>query len=147
MAAVREVQSPDGRVWRIRRRWVPKGPRVRERLSYRRKGDTLMDLLSVPDLTWLDDFIGAVIAVIAITAIVVILATIILPFIAFTVELLIFVVLFLAGAIGRIVFGRPWRIEAKTIGAPHRTREIHATGWRGSLEAIDELATEIASGR
>jgi hypothetical protein len=70
-----------------------------------------------------------------------------LPFIAFTVELVIVVVLFTAGAIGRLVFGRPWRIEAKTIGAPHRTREIHAKGLRGSREAIDELAAEIASGR
>jgi hypothetical protein len=145
MAAVREVQSPDGRVWRIRRRWVPKGPRLRERLSYRRRGDTALDLLSLPDFTWLDDFIGAIVGIVVLIAFVVLVATIILPFIALTAELVIFVVLFTAGVIGRFVFGRPWRIEARTIGAPHREREIFAKGWRGSREAIDELAAQIAT--
>lgn len=147
MAGVREVQSPDGRVWRVRRRWVPKPPRLRERLSYRRKADTLGDLISMPDVGFLDDFIGAIVVTVVFIAIVVILATIIFPFIAFTLELVVFAVLFTAGAIGRLVFGRPWRIEAKTIGAPYRTREIQAKGLRGSREAIDELAAEIASGR
>jgi hypothetical protein len=118
---LREVQSPDGRVWRIR--------------------------LSLPDLTWFDDFVGAIVGIVVLIVVVVLLATIILPFIALTLELVIFVVLFTAGVIGRFVFGRPWRIEARTIGAPRREREVFAKGWRGSRDAIDELASEIASGR
>ena len=126
---------------------MPKGPRIRERLSYRRKEDTWLDLLSAPDVAWFDDFIGAIVGIVFVVIFVVALATIILPFIAFTVELVILVVLFTAGVIGRFVFGRPWRIEATTIGAPHRRREILAKGWRGSREAIGRLAAQIASGR
>ena len=42
---------------------------------------------------------------------------------------------------------RSWRIQAATIGRPRWTREVSAKGLRGSREAIDRLATEIASGR
>jgi hypothetical protein len=47
---------------------------------------------------------------------------------------------------GRFVLRRPWRIQAATIGRPRMTREIDAAGWRGSREAIEDLAAEIASG-
>jgi hypothetical protein len=47
----------------------------------------------------------------------------------------------------RFLLDRPWRIRAATIGRPHMTREIEASGWRGSREAIDELAVAIAAGR
>ncbi|HYZ27419.1 MAG TPA: hypothetical protein VE570_00060 [Thermoleophilaceae bacterium] len=147
MARVREVQSPDGRVWRVRRRWLPKTPRLRKRLSTRREGDSFTDLFSIWDVAWLDDLVGAVIGVVVFVVIVLVLVTLVFPLIALTLELLLLVVLFTAGAIGRLVFGRPWRIEATTIGAPRRTREVHAKGLRGSKEAIDDLAAEIASGR
>jgi hypothetical protein len=116
-------------------------------VSDRRKGDTVLDWLSLPDVTWLDDLLGAIVGVFTLVLLVVVLATIVFPLIALTLELVLFVVLFTAGLIGRLVFGRPWRIEAKTIGVPHKTREVYAKGLRGSREAIDELATEIASGR
>jgi hypothetical protein len=147
VARVREVQSPDGRVWRVRRRWLPKTPRLRKRLSTRRDGDGFADFVSIWDVTWLDDLVGAVIGVVVFVVVVVVLVTLVFPLIALTLELLLFVVLFTAGAIGRLVFGRPWRIEATTIGEPRLTREVHAAGLRGSKEAIDELAAEIASGR
>jgi hypothetical protein len=47
----------------------------------------------------------------------------------------------------RFLLGRPWRIQASTIGRPRMTREIEAGGWRGSQDAIDELGAAIASGR
>jgi hypothetical protein len=116
-------------------------------VSSRRKGDTLLDWLSLPDVTWFDDLIGTVVAVVGFVLLAVILFTIVFPLIALTLELVLFVVLFTAGLIGRLLFGRPWRIEARTIGVPHKTREVYAKGLRGSREAIDELATAIASGR
>jgi hypothetical protein len=48
---------------------------------------------------------------------------------------------------GRFILGRPWRIRAETIGRPRMTRVVEASGWHGSREAIEELATAIASGR
>jgi hypothetical protein len=70
---------------------------------------------------------------------------VVFPLVALTLDVILLAVVFTAGAIGRLVFGRPWRIEARTIGVPHRTREAYAKGLRGSREAIDELAAAIAA--
>jgi hypothetical protein len=125
---------------------VPKGPRLRERLNIRRKGN-IWDAMNLPDVAWFDGLVGAIVGVIAVVVFAVIVATVLLPIVAFTIELVLFVVLFTAGLIGRLVFGRPWRIEAKTIGTPRLEREVYAKGLRGSREATDELAAEIAAGR
>jgi hypothetical protein len=103
---------------------------------------------SVPDFDLgFDDLFGAIAGVIALVVIGLFLFTVVFPLIALTLELILFVLLIAAGVIGRLVFGRPWRIEAATIGTPRLTREVKAKGLRGSREAIDDLATEIASGR
>jgi hypothetical protein len=147
---LREVQAPDGRVWRVRRRWLPKQPRRVPR-SIVRDGYPERSRWwwwGPPDFDFgLDGLLGAIGAVVTLVFLLVFLLTIVFPLIAFTLELLLFVVLATAGVIGRLVFGRPWRIEAATIGTPRMTREIQAKGLRGSREAIDELALEISSGR
>jgi hypothetical protein len=126
---------------------MPKPPRLRKRLSTRRDGDTWLDLLSMPSGDVFDNPIGAILGVILAIVFLVALVSVVFPLIALTAEALIVVVLFTAGAIGRLVFGRPWRIEARTIGTPHLEREVLVRGLRDSREAIDELAAAIASGR
>jgi hypothetical protein len=133
---------------------MPKTPRLRprSRLSTRRDGDNVLDAASwfpnvpSPGVPLLDSLIGAIVVVFVVVGIVVLFTTVVFPLIALTLELVLLVVLFTAGAIGRLVFGRPWRIEAATIGRPRLTREAHAKGLRGSREAIEELAVAIQSG-
>jgi hypothetical protein len=133
---------------------MPKTPRLRprSRLSSRRKGDNVLDAATwfpgVPGsgVPLLDSLIGTIVVVFAVVGIVVLFTTVVFPLIALTLELVLLVVLFTAGTIGRLVFGRPWRIEAATIGRPRLTREAHAKGLRGSREAIEELALAIQSG-
>lgn len=126
---------------------MPKSPRLRTSLSTRRDGDTFLDVLTWSDFGLIDGFVGAIIGVIALVLFAVLLLGVILPVIALTLEVIGVAVLFTAGAIGRLAFGRPWRIEARTIGTPRLEREVYAKGLRGSREAIGELAAEIASGR
>jgi hypothetical protein len=128
---------------------MPKPPRLRKRSSVStrsREDDALSAATWFPDFDGVDDLFGAAVALIALVAVVLLLTTVVFPILALTAELLLVVVLFTAGAIGRLAFGRPWRIEAMTIGAPRLTREIQAKGLRGSRDAIDELADAIASG-
>jgi hypothetical protein len=123
---VLEVQSPDGRVWRVRRRWAPKRPwlpvedavdRGRPYIwGYGGVDWWVIDRVLMPALMLVGDMIWFVLS---------------LPF---TIA-------------GRFLFGRPWRIQAATLGKPRMTREVEVRGWRGSREAIDQLATEIAAGR
>lgn len=140
----REVQAPDGRVWRVRRRWVPKTPRLRRRSESR---DDWWSWWDLPSLDFDGDDVFAVIALVfGLVVILVFAVTVVFPLVALTLELVIGAVLFAAGLIGRLLFGRPWRIEATTIGTPKLTREIHASGLRGSREAVDRLADEIQRG-
>jgi hypothetical protein len=94
----------------------------------------------------IDGLVGAVLGVIVTVLVVTALFSVIFPLIALTLELIVFVIVATAGVIGRVVFGRPWRIEAATIGRPRLTREVQARGLRGSREAIEELALAIQSG-
>ena len=125
---------------------MPKGHRLRWRSD-----DPVDDVAEAAswgswDLAF-DSLLGAIVSIIAFVVIVLVITTVLFPLLALTLDLVLLIIVFTAGAIGRLIFGRPWRIEAKTLGAPHRTREIHAKGLRGSREAIDELAAEIAAGR
>jgi hypothetical protein len=120
---LREVQSPDGRVWRVRRRWLPKRPWLppedaveRGRLQWWWGLDWMVfERIFYPAVMLLADIAWFVVS---------------LPF----------------AILGRLLLGQPWRIEAATIGRPRMTREVYAKGWRGSREAIDDLARRIASG-
>jgi hypothetical protein len=126
VAAVREVQSPDGRVWRVRRVWLPRRPwlpvedavdRGRPYIwGYGGVDWWVVDRIVVPAVMLAGDLVWFVLS---------------LPFVIG----------------GRFLLRRPWRVRAVTIGRPRMTREIEAVGWPGSREAIDRLATEIASGR
>lgn len=123
---------------------MPKGRRLRWR------GEDPLDAAvdnATSGFDFADSLIGVVVSLILFVVFAVVLVSVVFPLIALTVEFLLLVLVFTAGAIGRLVFGRPWRIEAKTIGAPRLEREVYAKGLRGSREAIDELAAEIASGR
>jgi hypothetical protein len=146
------VKAPDGRVWRVRRRWMPKRPGIFAR-SRSDAGDTARDAFwSMPDLGWdfdlgFDSLTGIVISALALITIGFLLFTVVIPLVALTLEAVLLVLLFAAGVIGRLVFGRPWRIEATTQGPPKERREVKAKGLRGSSEARDELMNEIASGR
>jgi hypothetical protein len=131
---------------------MPKPARLRPKsnVSTRRDGDGWRDALywwSFPDLDFdFDDFFAGVAAVLALVAIVFCVVTIVFPIVAITLELVILVILFTTGLIGRLFFGRPWRIEATTIGAPKLRCEKFAKGLRGSREAVDLLADAIRSG-
>lgn len=126
VAGVREAQSPDGRVWRVRRLWLPRRPWLPKQDAVDRGRPYIWGYGGVD--WWLVD-------------------RVLMPALMLVGDILWFVVSLPFVIAGRFVLGRPWRVEARTIGKPRMTRQVEARGWRGSREAIEELAGAIATGR
>jgi hypothetical protein len=123
---LREVQSPDGRVWRIRRRWLPKPPWLpREDAVDRGR----------PDWWWRGGIVWLL------------FDRIIYPALMLAMDILWFAVSLPFSIAARLLGLSAWRIEAATIGRPRMRREVEAKGRLACREAIDELATEIGAGR
>src|SRR4051794_23835008 len=122
----RKVTGPDGRVWKLGRRWMPRRRRI---------GRVDVPDLGVPDFG-LDD-LGAVIGAIVLAIAVVLLALVLFNVVAIAIELMIVIVLFLAGVVGRVVFRRPWTVFAQTKNVSYHRNVV---GWRASRRAIDDMA-------
>jgi len=143
----------DGTEWRVRRRWLPRyeGKGLRERNRQRkarrarRDGDgagTILDALDLPDggdslLVWVVLVVGVLLLfVLAVWGVVFVLAL---------VDLIVVLLVALVGVAGRVLFRRPWTVEAT---APDgRRHERRVVGWRRSSAAANELAADIAHNR
>jgi hypothetical protein len=133
----RKVDGPDGRRWKVGRRWFPR---------YRKWKRADMGDLSMPDLGGGGDDLGIFGAILL--AIGLFIAAIVLILVAFNVfviaiELLILIALFLAGLFGRVVLRKPWTVFAKS---GDDLVERQAVGWRGSKRELEDLAGGLASG-
>lgn len=131
--------GPDGRTWKVRRRWVHRS------VSWR--GGRRVPDVDVPGLELLDDELGIFAAIgLAITAVVVVALAVlfVIPALVFAVELLLVVLAIGLGAGARIVFRRPWTVEARVAGT-NEGREWKVVGWRASGELVDTLAERIRS--
>lgn len=68
----------------------------------------------------------------------------VVPAVIFLLELLLVVLLVALGAGARILFRRPWTVEARVAGT-NEVREWKVVGWRASGELVDTVATRVAS--
>lgn len=135
--AARVVTAPDGRTWKVRRRWVHRS------VSWRGG----RDLPDVPGLDLLDDEFGILAAIgIIITAIVVAALAVffVIPAVIFAVELLFVLVVVVLAAVARILLRRPWTVEARVAGT-NEGREWKVVGWRASGELVETVANRVAS--
>jgi hypothetical protein len=136
------VRSPDGERWRVRRRWldhpVPKLRRVLED----RRGELAAE--GGIEMLFSDSSVGAGIALAVGLAVVVF---VVLPLIGLALELIILVAFVGLGLIGRLLFRRPWMIEAVNLDHPQRSAEFGVQGWSESGRAVAQLSAAIqASG-
>jgi len=127
----------------VRRLWLP-------RVRRRRDGNGGQD-----DGSWLggsgfdvggDDLGGAIVGIVIAVVFVVVLALIVifvLPYVFFVFELALvpLVVLY------KIVFRRPFTIEATMQRNRHTKRRWKVIGWRASGEAVEEVARAFEQGR
>ena len=139
--AVRTVVDPEGRTWRIRRRWLSHS------VSWRGPRDLTPPGPDLLDAGLLADDLGCLpaIGIVVTCAVAVALALFfVLPAIVFAVELVAVLLLLLLGALARIVLRRPWTVEARVKGT-NQGREWKVVGWRASGELVETLAERVGS--
>jgi hypothetical protein len=146
-----KVTAADGRTWRIERHWMPRwgseSPLTRHRRGFRvvgRAADATgggFDLASIGDLGGPFAIIGAIVAVVAL---VVLLVFVVLPLLFLLVDLVVVLLLALLLVAGRVLFRRPWTIEA--VDPVGTSAEWKVVGWRASRELKTDLRTRLEVG-
>jgi hypothetical protein len=136
------VTSPDGRAWKVRRRWVERPlPNLRHR--FRRgqeevKGESVLDGLLIADATEGWAFLGIAVAI-------GIVVVILLPLLGVALELIALLLVLVYGLFARVVLRRPWIVEAVDAGDVDERAAFAVKGWRDSSAALRELRTALAS--
>lgn len=141
------VRAPDGRLWRVRRRWVPRlgeetvwgRVRWRFRQVVRRVGDA-----ADADPGCLEVFGEGILIGLAVLAALLILLFLVIPLLVALLDLVFIVLLFVLGLGARVLFGRPWVVQAV---ADDGTRiEWRTVGWRASAEQVGVIEQCLAGG-
>jgi hypothetical protein len=142
---VRTVVAPDGRTWKVRRKWLTR--------TVHWRGPVSMEASWLPgpgELLPLDPDLGCLPALgLAVTSVAVVLLMVffVIPALAFALELVIVLLLVGLGVLGRILFRRPWTVEARLAGT-NEGRQWRVAGWRASGEQVTAVAERLeATGR
>lgn len=144
-----KVTDPAGHRWAVRRQWAPRlegrgfRARFRKRRNARRQRGNegrWYDWIDVPfDIP---DSLTAALVIIGIVIVVVLLVLVGVPLLLAAVDLIVVVVLLVGGVLARVVFRRPWTVEAMSDEGRIECRQ--AVGWRASGELKRGWAVEIS---
>jgi pilus assembly protein TadC len=141
----RTVTTPAGETWRVRRLWVPRmrgetlWSRLRRRIRRARRVGEWSDVgegcvFDVDDL----------IILVALAVVILLLVFLVVPLLLVLLDVLVLLLLLVLGLGARIVFRRPWVVEATGSGPYRHTWRV--VGWRASGEKVDEIANLLAHG-
>lgn len=83
-------------------------------------------------------------AAVALILFAVALVYVVVPLLVALVDLLILILVALLGALTRVLFRRPWTVEARA--ADGTTQHWRVTGWRASHERCIEIAQRLQAG-
>ena len=144
LIAQQSVTDPDGRPWTVGIRWLPRKPHW---IGWGARGGKRQDR----EWGWLDGFDpsigldfadgpGALVAVVVITATLFLVWFFVLPVAILALDLLFLLLLAAFGIATRLLFRRPWIVEATTPGEQHQRPVV---GYRASKEMVDETARTI----
>ncbi|MBW3615290.1 MAG: hypothetical protein KY439_08290 [Actinobacteria bacterium] len=138
--AAKTVVDPQGRRWKVRRRWVHRG------VSWRGpKGGRALDLVDGADLAGEGaelPVVGVIMFALAALLIAVLAVVFVVPALIFVLELLLVLVAVGLGALGRVLFRRPWTVEARVEGT-NDGREWKVVGWRASGDRVASVAERL----
>ena len=135
------MRSPDGREWTVGVRWLPRRPKW---FGWgfgwkRRKRGNASD--------WAEGFggldgEGGIIILLVLVA-VIFAWFFVFPVLVFLLDLLLLVLIALGAIAFRVLFRRPWIVEA-TSGDDELTWPV--VGWHASLERVDHVAARLQRG-
>ena len=141
----KRVVAPDGVEWHVGRRWLTRRPKLTRPRRRAIASESVSNLGSGwPDIGNVDLGDGLLVAAAAL-----VLVLILIPVLFFGVELVIFGALLAAGVIARTLFRQPWVVVATSTDplAPGRRLEWRVLGWRKSGKLIDQVASDLSTGR
>lgn len=143
--AIVKVDSSGG-VWQVRRRWAPRHigsqtiwARFWDRTRKVRKRTT--DAADLPDPGCAPDVAEGVVVFIGLVLLVLFLIFIGIPLLVALGELVLILLLAVAGVIGRVLFRRPWTVDAASPQGDRHTWSV--VGWKASATARSFVATRI----
>jgi hypothetical protein len=137
---VAEIVAPHGTRWSVRLAWAHRPWRVRWRRL--RKADSGLDYLE--PVGGLAEGISGVAAFVALVAVVVLAIFVLVPLLLVLLDVVVVMLLVVLGFVFRVVFRRPWRIEADA--SDGRTLAWGVTGYRNSREKIREIESALRLG-
>ncbi|MEV0273726.1 hypothetical protein AB0H43_33555 [Hamadaea sp. NPDC050747] len=150
-----KVDTPSGQTWGVRVVWQPRWSALVRRFgAWRRKrkgekGSGIDDFSGCGDLGGCGgDELGAIVLGIVLFIVGVLLFWfILLPLLLLIVDILVVVLLLLIAIPARVLFRRPWTVEAAYDDG--QTEQIFSTdvvGWRRALETRDDIAAKLRQG-
>jgi hypothetical protein len=134
------LRAADGARWKVRRRWLERPP-PKLRRSFRKNREEAADAFALLPLEGFD----APMVLIIVVIVAVLIVLVVLPLLGVALELIALLFLFLSGLVARIVFGRPWIVEAIKVGDPETRVVYEVKGWRQSSQALSELRASVTS--
>lgn len=161
----RTVTTPDGVVWTVHVRFLPRWRFLSRRIARRRwrrrspdldvsgLGDLVPDGAAQDgsgnsgglDLDGFDEGVAIVLVVVGLVLAVLLCWLLVIPLLLLVVDVVVVVALLVAGVLARVVLRRPWEIVA---GHPGGERAVVTTvlGWRAALRRRDVVAGRLAKG-
>ncbi len=144
------MTAPDGTEWRVGRQWLPRRPRLRNKDDDDGPDGGDFDVPTPSGgggsgfLDAFDDLFAIILVVGAVLLVVAFFATVVFPVLVIAIELILLLVLFLAGLAGRVLLGRPWTVRARNSKDKQELRWA-VRGFRRSGEARDAVAAQLAA--
>ncbi len=90
------------------------------------------------------DLFDDLVLVLAVVVVVLLVVFVVLPLVLVVIDLVLVILLSVLGVIGRVVFRRPWLVEAASSDGRAHTWPV--VGWRASGQVIDDLVATLAHG-
>ena len=135
----RFASSTPWEAWTVRRKWIHR------RLKWRGTSTRSIDFLDGADVVTLGDdlpVVGMILVAVALLLLAIVAVLFIIPALIFLAELLIIVTIVGLGLLGRLLFGRPWTVEAQQQPGG-RGFEWKVRGWRASGELVHAVASRL----
>ena len=138
----------EGEEWVVRRRWAPRlgaetlWARFRRRLrsAFRKTADLGDGLDAAEGCLAFED----VVVVVGLVVVVLLAVFFVIPLLVALVDVLVLLVIAGLGVVGRIVFRRPWVVEARSSGGG--VLRWRVVGWRASREFRGRAAESLGAG-
>lgn len=145
------TSDPEGISWRVEVRWLPWSPRWRGVTPGRKKKDERdprwYDWLDWGDpLAFFDDGLGGFVTALTVVVLIVVAILFVLPAFLFVVELVIVALVVILGVMLRVLFRRPWLIDAFPVQDRARHLTWKVVGLAESKRAVEQIARQLAAG-